>query len=100
MKRSLTTRCISIFLLLDVLVSALLAIAVPALLGTASYAGGYLVTGVFAAAKILVWVLLLGRYLEPYERFQRQPSGSRTRAALLDADRAILRFPIRFAVSY
>ena len=100
MKRSLTTRCISIFLLLDVLVSALLAIAVPSLLGTNAYAGGYVVTGVFAAAKIFAWVFLLGRFLEPYERFQRQPAGSRTRAALLDADRAILHFPIRFGVSY
>ena len=100
MKGSLTTRCIWVFLLLDVLVSALLAIAEPALLGTASYAGGYLVMGVVAMAKILGWVFLLSRFLEPYERFQRQASGSRTRAALLDADRAILRFPIRFGVSY
>src|SRR5882672_333046 len=100
MKRSLTTRCISVFLVIDMFVSVLLAIGVPALVGTASYAGAYLVMGAFAAAKIVAWVFLLGRFLEPYERFQRQATGARTRAALLDADRAILRFPIRFGVSY
>jgi hypothetical protein len=100
MKRSLTTRCISVFLVIDLLLSVLLAIGVPSLLGTASYAGAYLVTGAFAAAKIVAWIFLLGGFLEPYERFQRQASGVRTRAALFDADRAILHFPIRFGVSY
>jgi methyl-accepting chemotaxis protein len=89
-----------VFLVIDLLLSVLLAIGVPSLLGTASYAGAYLVTGAFAAAKIVAWIFLLGRFLEPYERFQRQASGVRTRAALFDADRAILHFPIRFGVSY
>jgi methyl-accepting chemotaxis protein len=86
--------------LLDVLVSVLLVIAVPALLGLTSYAGAYLVMGVFAGAKVIGWVFLLGRFLEPYERFQRQASGARTRATLLDADRALMHFPIRFAAAY
>jgi methyl-accepting chemotaxis protein len=100
MKRSLTTRCISVFLLLDVLVSVLLVLAVPALLGLTSYAGAHLVMGVFAAAKVVGWMFLLGRFLDPYERFQRQASGARTRAGLLDADRALMHFPIRFGAAY
>ncbi len=100
MKRSFTTRCLFVFLLLDLVLSPLLALAVPAILGLSPNGGTYLVMATFALGKIVVGSLLLSRFLDPYERFHRQAAGTRTAALLLEADRAVVRLPLRFGVSY
>jgi methyl-accepting chemotaxis protein len=99
MKRSLTARCLLVFFLLDLALSPLLVFALSLVLGEPR-AGGYLVAVVFVVAKIPVWASLSNRFLAPYERFHRQPAAARTKAALFEADHAVARFPLRFAMAY
>jgi methyl-accepting chemotaxis protein len=99
MKRSLTTRCLFIFLLLDLALSPLLAFALSLVIGE-QRAISYLVAAAFAVAKIPLWAYLANRLLSPYERFHRQPPAARTKASLFEADQAVAGFPLRFAAAY
>src|SRR5260221_2678466 len=100
MKRSLTTQCLSVFLLLDFVISPLLITAIPPVLGIAQLRSAYTVIAIFSLGRIVFWAILLGRLLEPYERYLRLAPTARTPQALVEADRAVSRLPLRFGVSY
>lgn len=100
MKTSLTFRSISMFLVLDILFSALIPVAYLKLLKIDDVTQALELIALFGALKLATWAFALARMLQPAERcFEAKPA-ARTAAMLQRADDALQTVALRFGTLY
>src|SRR5450755_2102393 len=100
MLKTLTLRCTSAYLLLDLVFNPLVIVAFTQLLGISQDPDTLLVFGALLVLKALSWAVFLGYQLRPWERFARASSAAKSTALLVHADRCLQAFPTRFGAFY
>ena len=100
MLKTLTLRCASAYLVLDLVFNPLVIIAFTQLLGIAPEQDTLLVFGSLIVVKVVTWVIFLNYQLRPWERFARASSAGKTTALLVQADRSLQALPTRFGAFY
>lgn len=98
--KTLTTRCVITFALLDVFFNPLAVLACMQLLGVGNVRQAYAIFAGCVLLKVIACALFIVELLKPFERFSRTALNARTGDLARRADHALQLAPRRFATFY
>jgi methyl-accepting chemotaxis protein len=100
MLKTLTSKSILTYAVLDLLFAPFVILAFAMLLGTGGMPEPMLTLAGLTLLKITIWAAYLAYELSPWERFARSNAKGRSQELVQRADRSLQALPLRFAIFY